>query len=153
MHSLTLQLVACFSAALTTFAQTTGGDVYVTTATVYPPPEANATLLNGTFVYTCPVAPTVFVNFTEYIPVIETTTQPLTVYQTIISTTVVTSVCERILLMFIARVQGGLSVPNCGSYGIALLFQLLIIFSFDVGPGSALYRNHHRGHHRGQHHH
>lgn len=130
MHSLTLHLVACLSAALTTFAQTTGVDVFVTTATVFPPPEANGTTLNGTFVYTCPVAPTVFVNFTEYIPVIETTTQPLTVYQTIISTTVLTSVRERICFL--------------------LLLQLLIRFVSNVG--SARHRNHHRDHHHHSHH-
>lgn len=122
MHSLTVHLVACLSAALTTFAQTTGVDVFVSTATVFPPPEANTTTLNGTIFYTCPLAPTVFVNFTEYVPVIETTTQPLTVYQTIISTTVLTSVRERPWIL--------------------LLLQLLITFVSDAG--STRHRNHYR---------
>src|SRR4051812_48243729 len=76
-----------------------------------PPLLASTTTWNESIIFTCPPAPTILVNVTQYVPVTDittdtdttttsiwnTTTLPITIYQTIISTTILTSVSYRLL--------------------------------------------------------
>lgn len=77
-----------------------------------PPRLASTTTWNESIIFTCPPAPTILVNVTQYVPITDittdtdttttsiwnTTTIPITIYQTIISTTILTSVSYRVLI-------------------------------------------------------
>lgn len=104
MKSQYIRLVTGLSLAVTVLSQNPSS------SPPFPPPPnlASTTTWNETIVFTCPPAPTILVNVTQYVPVTDiitdidtattsiwnTTTLPITIYQTIISTTILTSVSQ-----------------------------------------------------------
>jgi len=101
-----LQLLAGIALATSAaYAQTSDTVIVVVPSTV-----STSTTVNETVYEICPPAPTVFFNVTEYLPITETetttatavttatyitsTTIPITIFQTIISTTVLTAVSQ-----------------------------------------------------------
>lgn len=111
MYSQTLCLLMGLSIATATLSQEPS---YGPHCPHYPPGSIiiSTTTFNETIVLTCPPAPTIWVNVTEYVPVTATTTDtdtetdttttsiwntttlPITIYQTIISTTIQTTVSQ-----------------------------------------------------------
>ncbi|KIX00477.1 uncharacterized protein Z518_10617 [Rhinocladiella mackenziei CBS 650.93] len=92
-------LTALSFAISTTCAQSSSEAVTVTPSPGRPPDYIHNSTVNDTLVYSCPPLPTVFLNVTQYVPMtttatasfLNTTTQSITIYRTIISTNILTS--------------------------------------------------------------